>query len=73
MGLAHGAERPWIADESFARIRNEKLEMVVRRKNSEAPQNFDSASRRRHRKRSRVSSLQNGQYANCATSITSCS
>ena len=54
-------------------IRNEKLEMVVRRKNSEAPQNFDSASRRRHRKRSRVSSLQNGQYANCATSITSCS
>ena len=27
--------------------------MVVRRKNNEAPQNFDGASRRRHRKRCR--------------------
>ena len=27
--------------------------MVVRRKNNEAPQNFDGASLRRHRKRSR--------------------
>ncbi len=34
-------------------MRNEKCEMVVRRKNNEAPQNFDSASRRRHLERSR--------------------
>ena len=36
--------------------------MVVRRKNIEAPQNFDSASRRRHRKRFRGSFLHCGQY-----------
>ena len=64
--------RPLIMDESSARMRNEKLEMVVRRKNNEAPQNFDSASRRRHLERSPRSSLQNGQYANCAASITTC-
>ena len=61
-----------MADESSARMRNEKLEMVVRRKNNETPQNFDSASRRRHLERSPRSSLQNGQYANCAASITTC-
>jgi len=33
--------------------------MVVRRKNDEAPQHFDSASRRRHFERSPQSLLQN--------------
>ena len=36
--------------------------MVVRHKNNEAPQNFDSASRRHHRKRSRESFLHYCQY-----------
>ena len=40
------------------KIRNEKCEMVVWRiKNMEAPRNFDSALRRRHRKRSRGISI----------------
>ncbi len=54
---------------------NEKLEIRnggAAHKNIEAPQNFDSASRRRHLERSPRSSLQNGQLANCAISITVC-
>jgi hypothetical protein len=54
---------------------NEKLEMRnggAAHKNIEAPQNFDSASRHRHLERSPRSSLQNGQLANCAISITVC-
>ncbi|MDY5292227.1 MAG: hypothetical protein SPH49_00075, partial [Dialister sp.] len=55
----------------------EKLEMRNAKwwcgaKNNEAPQNFDSASRCCHLERSRGFSLQNGQCANCAISITSC-
>ena len=49
-----------MADESFARIRNEKLEMRnggAAHKNNEAPQNFDSASRRRHFERKREISI----------------
>jgi len=51
-------------------MRNEKWWYGA--KNNEAPQSFDSASRRRHLERSPRSLLQNGQLTICAISITAC-